>query len=355
MEQTDILVKPPGRIGIVGVGAFGRFCIRAYEQTGFLQVVAAADPDPRARGAMEGTRVTCSSDWRDIISNDEIEVVHVATPPFVRLDIVLTALKAGKSVFVEKPLALTLEEADEILNAEATSTACLGIDYVMRHLPAYKLLEKISTSGIAGRIRSFSFQNFAQEVPHDHWFWQQDKSGGILVEHGVHFFDVFSQLAGAPVNVWGTAPSPEAIEVSVQYENGVLGRFYHEFAFPQVAELTTAAIMFERGHVLIEGWIPTRLSAAFIANGDEVRRIVGPSTQIQKRDGATHVVQSFSDREKDYGSAVVAGMCDVINRHRDPGHRIAVSMADARSSLDLAIAAQSSCDSQNIHRFAPVI
>ena len=76
----------------------------------------------------------------------------------------------------------------------------------MRFQPAYRMLEALAASGIMGRLRTISFQNFAQALAPDHWFWDRTKSGGILVEHGVHFFDAYSRIAGAPSQVSGTVP-----------------------------------------------------------------------------------------------------------------------------------------------------
>ena len=162
-------------------------------------------------------------------------------------------------MFCEKPLALSLREADEILDAARLARRSVGVDYVLRHHPAFELVARLSASGLFGPLRTFSLQNFAQALPGDHWMWDTEKSGGILVEHGVHFFDAYGQIAGAPEEVWGSAPRKEAVQVTVRYASGAIGHYFHEFAWPRSVERTHGIMFFEHGYVEIDGWIPERV------------------------------------------------------------------------------------------------
>ncbi len=339
-------VFPGGRIALVGAGAFGRFCIAAYRESPDLEVVAVADPDPAALALVDAPGADVVTDWRQIMTRPDVEAVHIAAPPWLRREIVDEALAAGKSVFCEKPLALTLDEADAMIQGAARSGVALGVDYVMRHHPAYHLLYALAGSNLLGRARSISLQNFAQVVLPNHWFWDRERSGGILVEHGVHFFDAYGQIAGPPGSVRGYAPRPEAVEVSVEYRDGAIGRYYHEFAFPAPIERALGVVFFEAGHVEIEGWIPERVSGATLASASSVQEIardVGMALDVEEGD-ATHFRAVLGDRTAAYRGCIVAGMRDVIRRHRDPAHRMEVPPEDARRSLALALAAQRSID-----------
>ena len=336
-------VSPPACVAVAGAGGFGQFCLEAYRQTDDISVAAVADPNLAGSAPLTHPELSITADWRNLLDVPTIEVIHLATPPLLRAEIAVPALKAGKSVFCEKPLALSLREADEMLDAARLAGRSVGVDYVLRHHPAFEFVARLSASALLGPLRTFSLQNFAQVLPSDHWMWDTDKSGGILVEHGVHFFDAYGQIAGAPEEVQGSAPRKEAVEVTVRYVSGAIGRFYHEFAWPQKVERTHGIMFFEHGYVEIDGWIPERVhgrvdvpAAAFEA----VVRPLCPSVEVREDSGAVSFDVRFPDRQAAYRSAIVDGMRDLITKHRGPSHRMVVSAHDARDSLSLALVAR---------------
>lgn len=339
-------LEPPARIGVIGTGAFGRFCVDAYRQTDDLQVVAAADPDPLALHFPEDEGIRLHSDWRYVVDDPEIEIIHLAAPPHVRREVVFASLESGKSVFCEKPLALSLIDADAIIAAARRSGVALGIDYVMRHHPAYRILETLATSGLFGRLRTASLQNFAQHMPKDHWFWDRSRSGGILVEHGVHFFDAYRRVAGEAERVWGLAPRFEAVEVTVGYASGAVGRFYHEFAFPLAVERAEGTFFFEQGSVHVDGWIPTAMQVSVLAEQSALKAVLEghkAHTSCGETGDALTTIR-FLSRQAAYAQAIVEGIRDTLAQHRDPTHRMRVNEEDARESLVLALAAQEAID-----------
>lgn len=339
-------VHPPGRIGLIGAGAFGRFCLDAYQSSGDVAVVAVADPSLEALSQIRSPGIRRERDWHSLLANDVVEVIHLATPPDTRSEMALAALDARKSVFSEKPLALSVPDADAIIAAAIRTGAAVAVNYIMRHHPAYHLLETLASSLPFGSLRTISLENYAQAVPRGHWFWDRERSGGILVEHGVHFFDVYGQIAGRPVRVWGSNPRPEAVEITVQYTNGVLGRFYHEFAFSEEVEQTVGRSVFERGYIEIRGWIPIQLTAVVLAPMEEVEAwaaAVELSPTLDEN-GAVRLEAFFGNRTRAYQAAIVSGMRDLLHRHRNPAHQMRVSVRDARESLAMAIAAQVSAD-----------
>lgn len=345
-------IAPPtleraAHIAVIGVGSFGRFALDAYRNSPDIEVVAASDANPEALRELPDPGIRPVGDWRDLARDDSIDAVHVATPPFARSDIVRCMQDARKSVFCEKPLALTLADADAMIENSRRTRTALGADYVMRHLPAYRLLDELLELNAFGEVRSISFVNFAQSVPPGHWFWDRAKSGGILVEHGVHFFDAFERFAGNLTEVWGHAPRPESIEVTLRHDTGVVTRYYHEFAFPKQVEHTIGTVFCERGYVEIEGWIPEKLQARVMVSPGEMAELVRNLSHPVEVHGydIAELDAKFENREKSYADAISAGMRDLIMRHRDPAHQMKVTADDARESLRLAIAAQDAADS----------
>lgn len=336
-------VSPPACVAVAGAGGFGQFCLDAYRQAGDISVAAVADPNLAGSTPRTHPQVVITADWRSLLDDSAIEVIHLATPPLLRAEIAVPALHAGKSVFCEKPLALSLREADQMLDAARLAGRSVGVDYVLRHHPAFEVVARLSASGVLGPLRTFSLQNFAQALPGDHWMWDPERSGGILVEHGVHFFDAYGQIAGAPEEAWGSAPRKEAVEVTVRYASGAIGRYYHEFAWPQQVERTHGIMFFEHGYVEIDGWIPERVRGRVKASAaalEDVVRPLGLSLELREASGVASFDVRFPDRQAAYRSAVVDGMRDLIAKHRGPSHRMVVSARDARDSLALALAAR---------------
>ena len=342
-------------MALAGAGGFGQFCLEAYRQTGDIAVAGVADPNLAGSAPRTHPELSITADWRDLVDDPTVEVIHLATPPVLRAEIAVPALQAGKSVFCEKPLALSLREADEILDAARDAGRSVGVDYVLRHHPAFALVARLAASELFGPLRTFSLQNFAQALPGDHWMWDAERSGGILVEHGVHFFDAYGQVAGAPEEVWGTAPRKEAVQVTVRYVSGAIGLYYHEFAWPPQVERTHGIMFFERGYIEIDGWIPGRVHGKVDAPAAALESVVGhlwPSLEVREDSGAVSFDVRFPDRQAAYQSAIVDGMRDLIAKHRGPSHRMVVSAHDARDSLSLALGAQRAVETGERNRLS---
>jgi hypothetical protein len=131
--------------------------------------------------------------------------------------------------------------------------------------------------------------------------------------------------------------------VTVRYAGGAIGRYYHEFAWPQQVERTHGIVAFERGYVEIDGWIPERVSGRVQAPAAALESVVRPlcaSLELREDSGAVSFDVRFPDRQSAYRSAIADGMRDVVARHRTPSHRMVVSPHDARESLALALAAR---------------
>lgn len=340
-------------MAVAGAGGFGRFCLDAYRQAGDISVAAVADPNLAGTALPTHPEVVVTADWRTLLDDPAVEVIHLATPPLLRAEIAVPALKAGKSVFCEKPLALSLREADEILETARVAGRSVGVNYVLRHHPAFEVVSRLSASGLLGPLRTFSLQNFAQALPADHWMWDTEKSGGILVEHGVHFFDAYGQIAGAPEDVRGSAPRKEAVDVTVRYASRAIGRYYHEFAWPRQVERTHGIMLFEHGHLEIDGWIPERVHGRLAASAgalEDVVRPLCPSLELREDAGAVSFDVRFPDRQAAYRSAIADGMRDVVASHRAPSHRMVVSAHDARESLALALGARRAVETGGCER-----
>jgi predicted dehydrogenase len=275
------------------------------------------------------------------------------------------AAEAGKHIFVEKPLATSLEEATAAVRATRTAGVWLSIDYVLRHHPLHRLAAKVVHSGVLGEFLHWSLENFASDdaLLAEHWFWDCARSGGIHVEHGIHFFDLCNHLVGkAPDEVSGcTQRRPDGrldrVSATVRYGERVLATFYH--SFNQIGRFERTAIRLNgwRGHMVIEGWIPTDLALrgwvdeaglstlqSLFGDRLEIRERLEDADAVVRHGGVTeHIVAvveahaSAPDRSHEYKRGVQSGMRDLVTAIRE-NRPPQVKTSDALLSLAVALA-----------------
>jgi predicted dehydrogenase len=125
------------------------------------------------------------------------------------------------------------------------------------------------------------FENYASDesLPPEHWFWDREKSGGIFVEHGVHFFDLFAgwlgegEVVSAQATMRESAPCEDQVQCSVRYAHGVHGNFYHGFHQPGRLDRQELRLVFERGEITLHGWVPTEAHLHGIADESQMREL----------------------------------------------------------------------------------
>lgn len=372
--SCSISSPTPLSLGLIGPRGFGAFCTGAYHDAGVAQVVAFAGRDANALAAAARQYGVSSTytDWREMVRDPKVEAVHIVTPPDRHAEMAIAALEAGKHVFVEKPLATSAADAQAILQAGQAAGKVVGINFVMRYDPLYQTVLAIARSGWLGALTHVGFENYASDegLGDDHWFWDPEASGGIFVEHGVHFFDIIGAIAGAPAQsvlgqTWvrgdGTGKE-DRVQALVTYENGVEASFYHAFNRPGALEKQAAHFAFERGHVTLNGWIPTALDLTAIVDDDSLAglqtvlpvEVVGdgdfpaPGRTVRGNGRKLFVTQrvqahqSLGGPTPVYLRAVQDAMADFAAAVRDPAHRLLVTGEDGVASVRAAAAARES-------------
>lgn len=151
-------------VALVDRGAFGTFVLDAIRDIPSLRVAACADADRRqaqtlaARyGAAVHARV------RDVTALPDVNVVVPATPPAAHADAAVAALRAGKHVFCEKPMARTVEDAARVEAASRPSQGAFVVDHVLRHNPVLRLLQRLGQEEPPDPLRRFTFENDASD------------------------------------------------------------------------------------------------------------------------------------------------------------------------------------------------
>jgi predicted dehydrogenase len=253
-------------LGLVGAGRFAGFLAAAAEDVPGLALRAVTDSDSAAAARLADTHSARSATGlRDLLDDSDVDVVAVATPPSSHPGVARSALSAGKHVFCEKPLATALTEARDLVGLAARSGRVLVVDHVLRYNPLLHALT-VLRGELLGPVQRFSFENDASDehLPRGHWFWDDDVSGGIFVEHGVHFFDAAHLVVGStPLSVSaveahradGTA---DLVSATAVHPGGVLATHTHGFSHPDRCERQHWRLDHGAAEVTVEGWIPLR-------------------------------------------------------------------------------------------------
>ncbi len=358
------------RIGLIGYGGFGRFLHGAWDALDGVRVAAVADP-ALDDGAL-GPDVGVHRDAADLISRDDLDLVAIATPPSTHAALALSALRRGRSVLVEKPLALTPGEVNALERAAAESGAVVAVDYMQRFTRTAEALAAWADAGTFGAFVRMVVENDAQDeaLPRHHWFWDEAVSGGILVEHAVHFIDLAHRLLppdDAPVQVAGGQAvrddgRVDRVWLGATYASGATVLHAHAFTRPTRFERTTLRFVFERAEVTADGWLPMRGEVRALVRGadDEAALARLPGFTATHREdlggralavgghgfAASHEVHGTFDEGRPksdvYADALRALLIDVRAAMETPGHRLRAGVAEARRSLDVALRARAS-------------
>ncbi len=138
------------KIAIVGVGYWGKNLVRNFHQLGRLDMVCDSDTEILKKICNDYSNVTVTSDLETVI--DSADAVIIATPAATHYELTKKALEAGKDVFVEKPLALTVREGEELVGLAEEKNVILMVGHLLEYHPAVAKLKDLINQGILGKI-----------------------------------------------------------------------------------------------------------------------------------------------------------------------------------------------------------
>lgn len=274
--------KRPLGVGVIGCGGFGLFALQQFAQVPGVRLVGVAGTHREAaRAAARLLGLPDVMEVETLLAMPALELVYIATPPFLHYPQALQALQAGKHVIVEKPTALRLAEADELIAVARERSLLLATNLMQRYNAMYDAVGGLVSRKPLGELLHAYFENYAsdEQLPPDHWFWDRSKSGGIFVEHGVHFFDLFSGWLGpGKVEAAQRCLRPgttleDQVHCTVRYAGNVLVNFYHGFTQPGRLDRQELRLTFERGDVTLEEWIPVRARIRALVDEADTRTL----------------------------------------------------------------------------------
>lgn len=203
-------------VAILGAGFMGRTHAASYATLGSQVRVNIVCDSVAERGVRLGDAIGAevSTDLGRVVCDPRVDVVDICLPTPLHRLAAEQAFAAGKHVFLEKPIALSLKDADAIVNAAATSGRHLMVGHVLRFWPEYVAATRCVTSGALGEPLSVSTQRLLALPDWNDWMRDRAQSGGVPVDVLLHDFDLMSGLLGCPRSVFATAVGTSAAEGS---------------------------------------------------------------------------------------------------------------------------------------------
>lgn len=289
-------------IGAIGAGGFGMFALQQFLQEPGARLVGMAGTHREAARAMARRfGVEDLTGVESLLGHPGVDLVYIATPPFLHYEQARAALEAGKHVICEKPLALSVAEVDSLLEISARRGLLCVANLMQRYNPVFELVGRLIRSQALGECLHGWFENYAADegLEPDHWFWDRSKSGGIFLEHGVHFFDLFAgwlgegQAVSAQRVLRPGSGLEEQVQCTIRYPGGQHVHFYHGFTQPARLDRQEFLLLFERGDLMLEEWVPVQVRIRAAVDEAQTRTLVElfPGARLD-------VLQVYGGRER---------------------------------------------------------
>lgn len=210
------------RWGLIGCGDIARKRVApALRDLACSELIAVsrARSELAASFAKDFGATRCHAEWRDLLSDDEIDAVYIATPVHLHAAQAIAAAEAGKHVLCEKPMAMNPQECDRMIDAARSHRVKLGIAYYRRFYPVVARVKEIIESGEIGvpslaQIEAFEWFNPAAGDPRS-WLLQKHLAGGgPMFDFGCHRIEVL-------LNIFGPISQVKAITANTVFDREV--------------------------------------------------------------------------------------------------------------------------------------
>ncbi|RPH30582.1 gfo/Idh/MocA family oxidoreductase [Buttiauxella warmboldiae] len=226
---------------VVGCGAIHTLHVEAIKSHPACQLWAIVEIDS-VKGHALAERYGCHyyADYRKMLCDTQIDVVHICTPHFAHKEMIIAALTAGKHVFTEKPVALNPGEVNEIKQALASAATQLGVCYQNRLNPTSQKIKALLESNTYGKVLSIKAV-LTWNRPHDYYAqspWRgrfATEGGSLLINQAIHTLDLMQWFAGGVESIKGVVESSflsdatqaeDTAMANMQLANGARGIFY---------------------------------------------------------------------------------------------------------------------------------
>ena len=266
-EKEQDEMRKPIRIAVIGAGIMGQKHARIYSEIEGAQLSAIVDLDEdraKALAARCGAR-SAYRDFREALEAEELDAVHVATPDFLHKEPVIAALKSGRHVLVEKPLATTVADAEEIARISGETGAHVMVNYTHRWAAPYARAREIISGGeIGSPVMVYARKDDTLWAATEMMSWTAKTSpASYLSTHDIDLVLWFLETEVSSVYALGVRKvlagrnidTEDAVQALVRFGNGAIGTFESCWVLPNSMPTVTDSfieIIGEKGTIHID-------------------------------------------------------------------------------------------------------
>jgi len=219
------------RFGVIGIGGMAEHLAKLLQQFEDAVVVAAADTNPERKGAADALNAVFYTDYEQMLQKEALDAVVIGTPCGLHLEPTLAAAQAGKHIFLEKPMEISVERCDRMNSAAQEAGVKLMVGQVLRLFPLFQKSLDIIASGEIGKPKAIAVTRAGYAtVFHSGWRVKRELAGGMLLETNVHELDYMRTVMGEPKQVYarmfnllGKMEYEDVAYLIIDFENGGIG------------------------------------------------------------------------------------------------------------------------------------
>lgn len=320
----------PIRLAVVGVGGRGTALLRGLLEIESAAVVAVCDAEAKHRqrgcGIAEkarGRRIDAVDDYRRILDRSDVDAVAVALPCDLHESVYREAVQAGKHLYAEKPLGISLDACDRLIAQAAESPRVrVQVGFQRRFNPRFREAVELIHGGELGRlieVRASTCSSNGPMTGWGGWLGRRERSGDWMIEHAVHVWDVLHWLAGSPpvrAAGWGERglfadQDPERdvtdhYSVELEWASGLRASFHQSWIAPANEEFTgsTLRVLGERGGLDVNSGVLT------YRDRELKRRIIQPGPQPDTRLSLEAFLDAIRSDDSSGEGSSAAGLAD---------------------------------------------
>ncbi|MFM7459035.1 MAG: Gfo/Idh/MocA family protein [bacterium] len=227
------------KIAVIGTGSWGKNLVRNFYELGVLKVVCDLEEDNLIKARERYPNLLTTSSLKEIINDQEIDGIVIATPAHTHYEIAKQSLEAGHNVYVEKPLAQNVTEAKELHAIAENKNLTLMVGHLLLYHPAVNKLKQIIASGDLGTVQYVNSDRRNFTANHR-------KHSNVMWDLAPHDFSMMCYILNTEpekiVNVRTWASSGDSIDVAhidILFPNNIGGHIHNSWLDPQKQALLT--------------------------------------------------------------------------------------------------------------------
>ncbi|MDR6550094.1 Gfo/Idh/MocA family oxidoreductase [Paenibacillus qinlingensis] len=225
------------KVAVIGCGGMGQWHALSYMKMSGVELVGVCDNVLSfAEEVAKKTGTNAFESFEEMVAAVDFDVVSVAVPSYLHKELVCQAAKAGKHVICEKPIALALEDAKEMIRCCEENDVRLFVGHVVRFFPEYSQMKKQIDAGEIGKVGVVNARRVGSHPGNARpWFKDADKSGGVIVDLMIHDIDFMRWTLGEVKSVYGMNKCDADMDyalVTLVFESGAVANLEAFWGYP---------------------------------------------------------------------------------------------------------------------------